>query len=292
MILIVIAFILILLFLLLKSNENFTVPIVCKDSKKVNEINYGKETDIKLSIVPNKPDIPEGKGIKPKEKKEEKEKNIDMKEVIYSCDGKTKKYYGFKPEDIKTIEGIDTSVIDSINGFDIVDPLKLIPLLFNEVKKLLYYNFGHCPAGQKATHFIVKDNEEDKPVCKDGDEGTLYNDLNNRIKKADIKINKLHSFLKKKVGLDGSKGSCTQDIECNGGPSKNVQKGECVNGFCECKSGYIGKYCDVKDTSDEALVKRGGESINSIDKSCVEDSDCPANEKCQYTKCVEKFTIN
>ena len=74
MILIVIAFILILLFLLLKSNENFTVPIVCKDSKKVNEINYDKETDIKLSILPNKPDIPEGKGIKPKPKKKRNRK--------------------------------------------------------------------------------------------------------------------------------------------------------------------------------------------------------------------------
>lgn len=292
MILIVIAFILILLFILLKSNEYFTIPIVCKDSKKVNEIKYSDDNELKLSIVPNKPDMPEGKGIKPKEKKEEKEKNIDMKEVIYSCDGETKKFYGFKPEDIKTIEGIDTSVIDTINGFDIVDPMKIIPLLFNEVKKLLYYNFGHCPAGQKATHFIEEDGKEDKPVCKDGDEGTLYNDLTKKIEKTEKNLNKIHSFLKKKVGLDGTKGKCTQDIECNGGPTKNDPKGECVNGLCECKSGYIGKFCNVKDSSDNALSKRGLKSINSIDSSCVEDSDCNSDQKCRYSECVEKFTNN
>jgi hypothetical protein len=253
---IIILFILLLIYLLLNKTQkdNFIVYNLCSKSARVDnleESNYGNNITLSIPLKPadEMADMKNGESTM-------KDGEIDIKNINFQCDEKNFSKLGFDPKDIKSL---DTDIIENNGPHEFVDTVKLVPLLYNEIKRIQYLNF-------------------DNPV--------FYNEINDKVSKVETKINNLYDWYKKKAGLTkGNGASCNDDSECGGGGGYANPQGSCVNSICECNDGFVGKNCQNKDLSDNATKKKKNNSDKQEDTSCSSNSDCNEGKSCRYTKC-------
>ena len=221
---IIILFILLFIYLLVNKTkkEKFIAFRLCGKSARIDNLepsNLGLNSDLSLNLKPadEMADMKGGESTP-------KEGEIDAKVITFQCDGKKYSKIGFHPDDIKTL---DKDLIETNRQYEFVDSMKIVPLLYNEIKRIQFLNF-------------------DNPV--------FYNKINNKITNAETRVNNLYEWYRNKAQLTKGNGApCNNDSECSGGSGFGVPQGECINSKCECKDGYVGDTCQNKDLSDNSL---------------------------------------
>lgn len=219
------------------NKENFIVYRECGKSKKINELKYEDlDEDKKISVVP----------INEVMKQEPKEDEIELKKIKLSCDDKNITTYGFSVDDIKNKLDSEESdiIIDTMGKKDLVNNIKTIPLLYNEINSFLKFNF---------------DNEE------------FTKDIEDRLTQLESDTNRLYDWYIEAGDFGDDtfeKNSCEKDHQCTGGPHlpPRDQGGECVNNKCKCKKGWKGKKCDKRPTkSYDEVVEDNQDNENNED---------------------------
>ena len=204
----------IILIICIRNKETFNMIKDCSFSLKINELKYSKSFNGGFPVMPYD-DIKEEKPIP-------KNGEIELKMITITCGDKTYQYYGYHPDDVKKIY---PSLVSAIGGVEIVDNVKLVPLLFNEAKNVYLSNL---PSSFKQIDIDVKNNA--------------------------AKIDKFHKFYKEKANLTTNNPSdCINDSDCNGGPdvTESRQGGKCNQNTkkCQCNKGWVGNACQNQDFS-------------------------------------------